>query len=83
MYSRVRIIDDVTVTLWIGCLALVIVNLLGDTPPVPGGGVILGLAALASTQVSLATWIVRRIRIEHAVEQLDELVRRRERHSEM
>ena len=82
MYSRVRVIDVVTIALWVGCLVLVIVNLLGHHP-IPGGGIILGLAALASTQVSLATWIVRRIHIDHAVEQLDELGRPRERQVEM
>jgi hypothetical protein len=81
MNMRVRIIDVVTVGLWTGCLVLVLVNLLAGRP-IPGGGVMLGLAALASTQISLATWIVRRLRIDRAVQQLDELVGRREDRSE-
>jgi hypothetical protein len=81
MNSRIRIIDVVTVGLWTGCLVLVLVNMLAGRP-IPGGGVMLGLAALASTQISLATWMVRRIRIDHAVQQLDELVARRESQSE-
>jgi hypothetical protein len=81
MNSRVRIIDVVTVALWTGCLVLVLVNVLGGSP-IPGGGVMLGLAALASTQVSLATWMVRKIRIDHAVQQLDDLISRRERQNE-